>query len=1841
MEPYSWVGLGWSLHIGRLHNANFISNETPIIEFPDGHWETAYPSLDFADSYITREFLKLTQDGTNYYLYFKDGTVWTFGTTRTITYYTGNEQVRLVTKIEDSYGHHIDITYKTSLPVIEKITDSLGRVVNFISEGTTNPKLTRIDVKNANGGTVSYYYSVGTFPNIGYYKLLSYDPPELPASTFEYNSSLYELTKINTCYGGTMEYTYGDHNFYYYNTSYVSRVVTQKNIKFNASETANIWTYSYPSYANGADGTVTVQGPQYTTTVVYSGMGSDIYNNGWKIGLIKQKTFSDGSYSETYTWTPKQISDSLWIVTSLNLGPIKAPLIASITRTPIGDCSSKDVYTYASELIKYGLPSRIDYYGNSNLRYYKLLNYYFQQNSVFAGKYMVSFLSTEQIYSSSGSLQKQSNFSYYTSQGTCGALDWIKRKKSSSTELIWDYTYSENTSTKTIIITINPPGNNSGTETYTYKYGVLAKKEKPGYVEFNRTISQYDSSIMSETNQHGATYYFSYDNLGRITSVDLPSAFNDIEASWSTNSVNIAQGNHMVVKYWDGMGRDLGYQEQGDGLTLYYRKTLDAEGRAIKESKGAIAASDEYVYSYNAAGRITQIKDPLNNVTTYTYAGTKTTIKDPLNRQTEITFTYLPGLISTLKDPSGASANYSYDSVGRLLSVVYNSGRTQNYSYDFLDNVVSETHPETGQITYTYNSENLLSQKSFGGVPISYEYNSSNQLKKISTSDETINYEYDSNGRISRIYSNKGWERNNIAYNSFGSVTGEVQVISGLSSKTLQYEYDANNILKKVIYPDGKSAVYTNNGLNMPETAAFNGLNLVSQISYGVSKQPTAISISGNGTEHNATYNSIGQLITASLIKAGLYLYKATYSYDPVGNILGISDTIPNLNVNFTYDELYRIKTATYTPAGVGRVDSFAYNYDQYGNLTQVKENGNQVFIKSYNSKNQPSDFTFDSRGNLVSGSGYQYQWDNLNRLSSLNYGGEIKGKYFYNERGLRIKALPAMAEMNIKVGTNNIPDGGQIEFRSAPGSYVDKTFTIENLGDAILILSGSPIVIITGVDANQFSVVQQPTASIAPGGTSNFIVRFSPASAGTKNAAISIANNDLDENPYDLNLVGTNPVAEINLKLEGADLPSGQTVEFTAPINGSVDKTFTIENLGEAQLLLNGTPAVAISGTDASQFSVIQQPASPINPGSSSSFVVRFSPTTSGNKNAMLSIANNDSDENPYELILSGIVSVGGPEIDIPQAQNGGNYNFGTVKGPAWVTFTINNLGSAPLLLSGNPLVELSGENADEFYIVQPSTSSIQPGANTTFIIRLYPATSGPKMAEISISNNDSDENPYVVNLVAFVILKEDPPPNIIVTDPDGSNDIGANSITSVKWEGGLGVQNLNIEYSLDNGTTYRQISDRYLNTGEYKWRVPPVVTPSALVRISSAEGQPFEPQMMSFEASFKINKLDQSKDSYPGGQFKMNISIPDQKTNGMWSASLAFQQNINGDQVIKCNYLEGKTQTSNQSVNRWHHLKVLFDRATNSADVFFNGEEIIKDVPMELKFPAKACPEIVVSTVPGCQSEVLVDDLVVKVWHPIFNLGREDTVEPVFLPVWKERFENYLSDEELAYGGWLMRRLDEGKEESVSLLNVMESASGLKSLRLSSGLGASYSFSKSLAMPDRYPFDVSDESFGIRAKKVGRAEKEEETERILKLRTRRFMKGENGVAGGSSINKPVQNQVSSSNIEISKAGGTTVIINTGASILSVGSTGTYYVYSFDGKLLSEYNGLGGCQRDYIYLRDRLLAEYQPESGQIYYYASDQVNSTRVVTDQNWVRVFAATYDPYGGIQKTWENSC
>lgn len=69
---------------------------------------------------------------------------------------------------------------------------------------------------------------------------------------------------------------------------------------------------------------------------------------------------------------------------------------------------------------------------------------------------------------------------------------------------------------------------------------------------------------------------------------------------------------------------------------------------------------------------------------------------------------------------------------------------------------------------------------------------------------------------------------------------------------------------------------------------------------------------------------------------------------------------------------------------------------------------------------------------------------------------------------------------------------------------------------------------------------------------------------------------------------------------------------------------------------------------------------------------------------------------------------------------------------------------------------------------------------------------------------------------------------------------------------------------------------------------------------------------------------------------------------------------------------------------------------------------------------------------------------------------------------------------------------------------------------------------------------------------------------------------------------------------------------------------------------MLAEYDGYGQCLREYIYIGAKMMAEYQPTTGKYYYYTTDQINSTRVVTDDTAEVVYSAAHDPYAGVQQT-----
>lgn len=76
---------------------------------------------------------------------------------------------------------------------------------------------------------------------------------------------------------------------------------------------------------------------------------------------------------------------------------------------------------------------------------------------------------------------------------------------------------------------------------------------------------------------------------------------------------------------------------------------------------------------------------------------------------------------------------------------------------------------------------------------------------------------------------------------------------------------------------------------------------------------------------------------------------------------------------------------------------------------------------------------------------------------------------------------------------------------------------------------------------------------------------------------------------------------------------------------------------MGSGSLRLTGSPKVSVTGTNASDFMVTVQPNASVAAAASTTFQVTFDPNDTGPRTAILSVVNDDSDENLYDFVVSG----------------------------------------------------------------------------------------------------------------------------------------------------------------------------------------------------------------------------------------------------------------------------------------------------------------------------------------------------------------------------------------------------------------------------------------------------------------------------------------------------------------------------------------------------------------------------------------------------------------------------
>ena len=336
----------------------------------------------------------------------------------------------------------------------------------------------------------------------------------------------------------------------------------------------------------------------------------------------------------------------------------------------------------------------------------------------------------------------------------------------------------------------------------------------------------------------------------------------------------------------------------------------------------------------------------------------------------------------------------------------------------------------------------------------------------------------------------------------------------------------------------------------------------------------------------------------------------------------------------------------------------------------------------------------------------------------------------------LNIRPTVPSPEINITGLGNDINNGDitpitadNTDFGNvAAGASAQNTFNIENLGNSSLTIFGAnPYVSITGTDAALFDVSTAPSNTIAAESVSPFIITYNPVSTGTHNATVTITSDDGNEGVYTYSIRGTAivPTPEISITGNGNEIINGDTVPSAidntdfgvVSVGNSNENEFIIVNTGTADLnLTNPMPYINLSGLGSSEFNISLVPSNLITSGSgTTAFRITYSPTIAGTHSATISIANSDSDENPYVFdIIGTTIPVVEPEFTVyyenfdindggwTATNPGGNsvWTYGTnttetgTEGNYWYTSNYNNYASNSLTRVTSPTIDLTGYN-------------------------------------------------------------------------------------------------------------------------------------------------------------------------------------------------------------------------------------------------------------------------------------------------------------------------------------------------------------------------------------------------------------------------------------------------------------------------------------------------------------------------------------------------------------------
>ncbi|MEK4516727.1 RHS repeat-associated core domain-containing protein [Paenibacillus sp. FSL H8-0122] len=556
-------------------------------------------------------------------------------------------------------------------------------------------------------------------------------------------------------------------------------------------------------------------------------------------------------------------------------------------------------------------------------------------------------------------------------------------------------------------------GNNQ-TTSYAYdELGRLLKITRPSYTNTNG-VSYSETEEYKYTNNQVST---NYDAVNAGTKSFVVDTIHTVTQTSNGNTVKT-----YGIVFYNGLGQAL-LEERYDPNVERYTQTqyhydewsrpvysIDPAGNTLtasydgwgRQNRATNANNDQMVSDYNFKTRTSAsyIKDHTNGEVlnyveqSYDPWGNKlsaATYKDWPTNQQRIAESYrydIMGNVTGYTDPNhnlnedGVTTSFTYDALGRLISLKDALNQTTNYSYDGNGQVTKVTIQAKGGTPQTlntkaYNELGLPSVKQDGASQSeSYTYNNLGQLAaKTDRNGSSFGYVYDESGQLKT-----------------STIRGNINSVAQIQET-------------KMIYGDGSPDKQTVRTLtNGVETASHTQTqNSLGQVSSVYSK---------SGAHAASIGNQLDVLGRMKQITDNYMGFSANYQYskerlDKVQtNGSSTLNSDPSVNAQYSYyanNQIHRIVYPTLTD-GSQLITTYTYN-KALGWTEMMQNTKGSGSLSSYN-------YSYDNNGNRISvsearnGAAAQktnYSYDALNRLISISRPDGGQTTYTYDVRGNRL----------------------------------------------------------------------------------------------------------------------------------------------------------------------------------------------------------------------------------------------------------------------------------------------------------------------------------------------------------------------------------------------------------------------------------------------------------------------------------------------------------------------------------------------------------------------------------------------------------------------------------------------------------------------------------------------------------------------------------------------------------------------------------------------------------------------------------------------------------------------